>query len=182
MLEDLRFNLMLDEFLVLCALNLTASLTQLAVVVDLVGQVHSQEVLLLLRGIQVLLDLVERFFGAKVRLVVEGLDDLVGLLDAFLLVNLVANEVNVGHVHLNTVRASEGLLAVHVIHHGIELLLLGLTMLLNLDITIIEASQSLLVDVADRLVSAAALMCSVVVHGEWALGAEELGDARVILV
>lgn len=39
--EDLCLDLMLDEFLVLRTLNLTTGLAELAVVVDLVGQVHS---------------------------------------------------------------------------------------------------------------------------------------------
>ena len=68
--QDLCLDLMLDEFLVLSTLYLTASLAKLTVSGDLVGQVHPKEVLLLLVGLQVLLDLVERFFGAEVWLVV----------------------------------------------------------------------------------------------------------------
>ena len=89
-------------------------------------------------GLQVLLDLVERFFGPEMRLVVQGLDLLFSILDTLLLLDLVADEVDVSHVHLDAVCGSEGILTVHVIHHGVELLLFGLATLLNVDVPLIE--------------------------------------------
>ena len=69
-LKRLRLNLVLDEFLVLSTLHLAACLTHLPLRVDLVGQVHLQELLLLLAGLKVALDLIESLLGAEVRLVV----------------------------------------------------------------------------------------------------------------
>lgn len=70
MLEFLSLSLRLDELLVLSTLNLATSLAQLSLRVDLVGQVHLQEVFLLLHHVQAALNLVKGFFGPKVRLVV----------------------------------------------------------------------------------------------------------------
>ena len=133
-------------------------------------------------GLQVLLDLVERFFGAKMRLVVQSLDLLLSILDTLLLLDLVADEVNVGHVHLDTVGGSEGVLAVHVVHHRIELFLLRLTTLLNVDVPLVETVEGLLVDSTNCFIGAAALVCSMIVDGKGALRAEELGHGGVVLV
>mmetsp|Transcript_20328 Transcript_20328/g.27484 ORF Transcript_20328/g.27484 Transcript_20328/m.27484 type:complete len:376 (-) Transcript_20328:1275-2402(-) len=181
-LEGLRLDLVLDEFLVLSALHLAASLAQLTLRVDLVGQVHLQEVLLLLLTIQVALDLVESFFGAEMRLVVEGIDGLLDLLSALLLSDLVADVVAVGTVLLHTVLVFECLLSVHVVDSRVELLLLALSRLLNVVHVLVEAGQSLLVDVANRFITATALVGCVVVHREGALRAEELRHRGVVLV
>lgn len=58
MLEVLRIDLVLDEFLILLALNLTTRLAQLSLGVDLVREIHPQELLLLLLTLKVALDLI----------------------------------------------------------------------------------------------------------------------------
>ena len=182
MLEALRLDLVLDEFLILVALNLSTCLRQLSLRVDLVRQVHPQELLLLLLTLKVALDLIEGLFGAEVRLVVERLDLLLHVLDTLLFGNLVADKLAVGTVLFDAVLVLEGLLAVHVVNCRVELRLLSLTPLLNTLYLTVEATESLLVDVTDGFITAISLVGGVVVNCEGALRAEELGYASVVLV
>lgn len=181
-LEALRLDLVLDEFLILLALHLTASIAQLSLSVDLVRQVHLQVLLLLLLTIKVALDLIEGLLGSEVRLVVEGLNLLLDVLDTRLFGDLVADKVAVGTVLLEAVLVLEGLLAVHVVDCRVELGLLGLTPLLDALYLTVEATKSLLVDVTDGFITAITLVGGVVVNCEGALRAEELRHASVVLV
>ena len=166
MLEGLRIDLVLDEFLILLALNLTTRLAQLSLGVDLVREIHPQELLLLLLTLKVALDLIEGLLGTEMRLVVEGLDLLLGVLDALLFGDLVADEIAVRPVLLDAVLVLEGLLAVHVVDRGVELLLLSLTSLLNAVDFVVEATECLLVDSTNGFVTATALVSGVVVDCE----------------
>ena len=182
MLEHLRLDLVLDEFLVLVTLHLSTCLRQLSLRVDLVRQVHPQEFLLLLLALKVALNLIESLLGAEMRLVVEGLDLFLGGLDTLLLCDLVADEVTVSAILLDTFLVLESLLTVHVVNRRVELRLLRLATLLNSSNFLVEASKSLLVDSADGFITAVAFVRSVVVHGEGALRAQELWHARVVFV
>lgn len=165
---------MLEEFLVCGTLNVFAGLAQLTVRVDLVGQVHSQEICLLLLSIEVALDLVKRLFGAEMRLVVQSVDVLLIRLHLLPLSDLIADEVAVSLVLLHTVVVSKGVLLVHVVDLGVELILFSLATLLDSINVGVEACKSLLVDSSDRFKSTSALVRSVVIDSEGALRAQEL--------
>ena len=70
-LEVLGVRSRTDELLILASLILTASLTELPVGVDLVGQVGSQELFLSMGRLEVDSNLIEGLLGTEMWLVVE---------------------------------------------------------------------------------------------------------------
>ena len=173
---------MLDEFLVIGTLDLATGLAQLTVGGDLLGQVGPKELSFLPLRVEVALDLIEGLLRAKVSLVVQRVDILLNLLDVGPFVHLIADEVTVGLVHHHTVVVGEGVLLVHVVDGGVELLLLELTAPLNTLNIAVETGESLLIYGSDRFKSAATFVSSVVINSEGALRAEELRHRGVVFV
>lgn len=174
MLQGLHLNLMLNEFLIIGTLDLAAGIAHFGVVVHLVGQVHSQVLLLLFMGVEVDLDLVKCLLGAEIRLVVQRINRLRHLFDICLFSNLVPNEVLVGLVHLDSALCSKGLLPVEVVDGGVELILFCLTTLLHTLSVSIVARKSLLIDSTNRFKSLAALESRMIIDGKGTLRAHEL--------
>ena len=77
---------------------LATGLTDLSLNVNLVSQVHHEEVFLLLSGIEVLFDLLESLLWAKMRLVIKSIDSSIGLFDALLFSDLVSQELTVSQI------------------------------------------------------------------------------------
>ena len=94
---------------------LAASFAQLTVRIDLVGQIHLEELLLLLGSLKHALNLVESFLGAEVRLVVEVFDSVRLDLGSLLVGNLAAQEVDVVFVLSAARLLLDGIHPVHVV-------------------------------------------------------------------
>ena len=95
MLEVLGVGLGTQELLVGVALMLARGLAQLTVCVDLVSEIHLEELLLLLLLVELLLDLIESLFRTEMRLVVKCLDGAIDLLRTNLLSHLASEEVSI---------------------------------------------------------------------------------------
>ena len=95
MLEVLGVGLGTQELLVGVALMLARSLAQLTVCVDLVSEIHLEELLLLLLLVKLLFDLIESLLRTEMRLVVKRLDGTIDLLRTYLLCHLASEEVSV---------------------------------------------------------------------------------------
>ena len=127
MLKPLGIVLRLDEQLVSVALLLSASLAQLTLSIDLVSEVHLEEIFLLLLSLQVLTDLVQSLLGAEVRLVVQTLNIVLICLAGLLLHDLIADEFDVRLVLLVPAGCLDAVHPVHVVHRRVELRLLVLS-------------------------------------------------------
>ena len=145
------------------------------------GQVHFQELFLLLNDVQAALNLVEGLFGPEVWLVVQSLD---GPLRCFLLLlfgDLVANEFAVGPILLYLIDLLYLLHPIHVVDGRVELVLFLLAQALYLLYLLVESRQGLFVHSANHFVRPLALVLGVVIHGKWTLRAEEFRHRSVVL-
>lgn len=182
MLELYRVALCLDKLAVHMALLLATCFTQLLLLVDLVGEVELEEVLLLSLFIHGCLDLDKGLFGAEMRLVIQALHSFGSLFPLLLLHDLILQEVLIGLVLLLSVQHLDVFHVVHVVECGVELSFLILTHLpccLNL---VVEALKSLFVHGAYFSEGVDTLVSGMVVHGEGTLGAHELRQSRVVVV
>lgn len=135
-------------------------------VVDLVGQVHAQKVLLLFLGLHIALNLVERFFWAKVRLVIKFLNDFLSVCSLLLFYDLVPDEVNMISVLLLLVRFLSPIHLIHVVHGGVELVFLELSLFLHSLNLLVESTNCLLVYIANLVEISNAFVCRVIIDSE----------------
>ena len=131
MLQVLSVRCRADKLLIRFSLLLPTSFTQFTLSVDLMVQVHFNEVLLLLLRFQHVLDLNESFFRSKVRLIVECLHSLLSLFSLLLLDDLVAEELTVSRILILSILCLYVLHAIHVVHGIVELHLLIFSDALN---------------------------------------------------
>ena len=130
MLETLSILYSSYDLAVFVALVLMLSLTYLDLLVDLVGQVHLYEVLLLLYVVYALLDVNEGLLRTKMRLVVKDFNLFFSCLSYDLLRDLGLKEIAVLAFLLLSVLRLQVLHAIHVVDGLVELLFLILTDLL----------------------------------------------------
>ena len=134
------------------ALVLAARFTNFPLRVDLVGQVHPNEALLLSLGVHVPLNLLKCLLWAKVGLVIKRFDCASHLLVAGLLSDLVLDEFLVNFV-LHPFRLSLLRLdAVHPVDSRVEVILLRLTDFLHILDLLGVASQGHLVGIGHGFV------------------------------
>ena len=105
-----------DELLISAPLILAASLAELAVGVDLVSQVRSQEFLLSLLRFQVHFNLIKCFLWTKVRFIVQLLVLELYVFALLLFSDLVLNELTVRLVLILAILLLKELHTVHVVH------------------------------------------------------------------
>ena len=116
------------------------------------------------------------------RLIVHCLHFLLGCLAHFLFVDLILEELTVGHVLVHPILSLQVLNAIHVVYSGVELILLILSYLLNVLRSLIISGESLLVHAANCFIRVSTLMLSVVIDSERPIGQHEFGHSGVVLV
>ena len=135
-------------------------------VVDLVGQVHTQKVLLLSLGLHIALNLVERFFWAKVRLVIKLFNNFFSVCSLLLFYDLVPDKVNMISVLLLLVRFLSAIHLIHVVHRGVELVFLEFTLFLHSLNLLVKSTNRLLVYIANLVEITDAFVCRVIIDSE----------------
>ena len=138
-----------DELLISAPLILAASLAELAVGVDLVSQVRSQEFLLSLLRFQVHFNLIKCFLWTKVRFIVQLLVLELCVFALLLFSDLVLDELTVRLVLILAILLLKELHAVHVVHCRVELIFFALANLLHIADFISETVQGLLIHFAN---------------------------------
>lgn len=173
MLQLYRVVLCLDKLAVYVTLLLATCFAQLLLLVDLVGEIELEEVLLLFLFIHGCLDLDEGLLGAEMRLVIQVLHRFAGFFPLLLLNDLILQELLIRLVLLLSVQHFDVFHVVHVVEGGVELGFLVLTGLPCCFDLVVEALKSLFVHGAYLAEGVGTLVGSVVVHGEGALRAHE---------
>jgi len=135
-------------------------------VVDLVGQVHAQKVLLLFLSLHIALNLIERFFWAKVRLVIKFFNDFLSVCSLLLFYDLVPDKVNMIFVLLLLVRFLSTIHLIHVVHGGVELVFLEFTLFLHTLNLLVKSTNCLLVYIADLVKITNAFVCRVIIDSK----------------
>ena len=137
---------------------LSARFTDFPLRVDLVGQVHPNEALLLFLGVHVPLNLLKCLLWAKVGLVIKRFDCASHLLGASLLGDLVLDEFLVNLVLHPLLLLLLHLVTVHPVDSRVEVILLRLTDLLHVLYLLVETSQGHLVDIGHGFIRPATFM------------------------
>lgn len=169
MLQVLSLCARLDELLVRVSFLLTGCLAQFPLVVDLVGQIHAQKLLLLLLCLHIALNLIERFFWAEMWLVVKFFNGFLSVCHSLLLNDLVPDKVNMILILLLLTVSLSTVHLVHVVHGGVELIFLKFSLSLDPLDLLVEPADGLLVHASNLVVGVRSLVRRVVVNCEWTL-------------
>lgn len=181
MLETLSILYSSYDLAVFVALVLMLSLTYLDLLVDLVGQVHLYEVLLLLYVVYALLDVNEGLLRTKMRLVVKDFNLLFGSLSYYLFRYLVFKEIAVLAVLLLSVLCLQVLHTIHVVDGLVELLFLIFANLLYATYLLIETAEGLLVDSSDGFIRVCTFVSGMVVNCKRTVSAHEFGYRSMVI-